>query len=107
MPAPLVAVVAGPQRAVSSAPSAAASLALCSARLLPCSQHLESIGTDQTSMKGATVPDNRSGMGVGSNGRPHSGFHRVGLLLLPNRLPQPINPALLKHTQERAENVQN
>ena len=52
-------------------------------------------------MKGATVPDNRSAMGAGSNGRRHWGFHRVGLLLLPNRLPQPVNPALLRHTQER------
>jgi uncharacterized membrane protein len=58
-------------------------------------------------MKGATVPDNRSAMGAGSNGRRHSGFHRVGLLLLPNRLPQPVNPALLRHTQERAESAQN
>ena len=58
-------------------------------------------------MKGATVPDNRSAMGAGSNGRRHWGFHRVGLLLLPNRLPQPVNPALLRHTQERAESAQN
>jgi uncharacterized membrane protein len=58
-------------------------------------------------MKGATVPDNRSATGAGSNGRSHPGFHRVGLLLLPNRLPQPVNPALLRHTQERAESAQN
>jgi uncharacterized membrane protein len=46
-------------------------------------------------------------MGAGSNGRRHWGFHRVGLLLLPNRLPQPVNPALLRHTQKRAESAQN
>jgi uncharacterized membrane protein len=46
-------------------------------------------------------------MGAGSNGRRHWGFHRVGLLLLPNRLPPPVNPALLKHTQERAQSAQN
>ena len=34
-------------------------------------------------------------------------MHRVGLLLLPNRLPQPVNPALLRHTHERAESAQN
>jgi uncharacterized membrane protein len=74
---------------------------------LPCSQRLGSIATDETPMKGAIVPDNRSAMGAGSNGRRHWGFHRVGLLLLPNRLPQPVNPALLRHTQERAESAQN
>jgi uncharacterized membrane protein len=58
-------------------------------------------------MKGATVPDNRSAMGAGSNGRRYLGFHRVGLMLLPNRLPQPVNPALLRHTEERAESAQN
>ena len=58
-------------------------------------------------MKGATVPDNRSAMGADSNGRRPSGLHRVGLLLLPNRLPPPVNPALLRHTEERAESAQN
>ena len=42
-----------------------------------------------------------------SDGHRRWGFHRVGLLLLPNRLPQPVNPALLRHTQERAESAQN
>ena len=46
-------------------------------------------------------------MGAGSNGRRHWGFHRAGRLLLPNRLPEPVNPALLRHTQERAESAQN
>jgi uncharacterized membrane protein len=46
-------------------------------------------------------------MGASSNGRRHWGFHRVGLLLLPNRLPQPDNPALLRHAEERAESAQN
>jgi hypothetical protein len=77
------------------------------ARCLPCPQRGGSIAKDDTPMKGATVPDNRSSMGAGSNGRRHLGFHRVGLLLLPNRLPQPVNPALLRHTEERAESAQN
>jgi uncharacterized membrane protein len=81
----------------------------CATRLgcLPCPQRGGSIAKDDTPMKGATVPDNRSAMGAGSNGRRHWGFHRVGLLLLPNRLPQPVNPALLRHTEERAESAQN
>ena len=28
-------------------------------------------------------------------------------MLLPNRLPPPVNPALLRHTEERAESAQN
>jgi uncharacterized membrane protein len=58
-------------------------------------------------MKGATVPDNRSAMGAGSNGPLRWGFHRVGLVLLPNRLAQPVNPALLRHAEKRAESAQN
>ena len=58
-------------------------------------------------MKGATVPDNRSATGAGSNGRRHGGFHRVGLLLRPNRLPEPVNPALLRHAEKRAQSAQN
>ena len=58
-------------------------------------------------MKGATVPDNRSAMGAGSNGPLRWGFHRVGLVLLPNRLGQPVNPALLRHAEKRAESAQN
>jgi uncharacterized membrane protein len=29
------------------------------------------------------------------------------MLLLPNRLPQPVNPALLRHAEKRAESAQN
>src|SRR2546423_9988487 len=74
---------------------------------LPGSRRGGSIATDETPMKGATVPDTRSATGADSNGRRDSRFHRVGLLLVPNRLPDPVNPALLKHTEERAESAQN
>jgi uncharacterized membrane protein len=37
----------------------------------------------------------------------HSRFHRVGMLLVPNRLPEPVNPALLKHAERRAQSAQN
>jgi uncharacterized membrane protein len=33
--------------------------------------------------------------------------NRVGRLLVPNRLPEPVNPALLKHAEKRAESAQN
>jgi uncharacterized membrane protein len=41
------------------------------------------------------------------NGRSHALRHHVGRLLLPNRLPPPINPALLKQEEQRAADVQN
>ncbi len=41
------------------------------------------------------------------NGRSLTLHHQVGRLLLPNRLPPPVNPALLKHDERRAEEVQN
>jgi uncharacterized membrane protein len=34
-------------------------------------------------------------------------FRRLGLLLIPNRLPEPVNPALVKEAEKRAENAQN
>jgi uncharacterized membrane protein len=34
-------------------------------------------------------------------------FRRLGLLLVPNRLPEPVNPALVKEAEKRAENAQN
>jgi uncharacterized membrane protein len=37
----------------------------------------------------------------------HPLFRRVGLFLIPNRLPPPISPDLLKHDRERAEAAQN
>jgi uncharacterized membrane protein len=52
---------------------------------------------ERTSMKTATA--NGGGQGPGA---------RVRWFLMPNkRLRKPINPALLKHTEERASNVQN
>jgi uncharacterized membrane protein len=33
--------------------------------------------------------------------------HRIGRLLFPEKLPPPINPVLLKHTEERAQAAQN
>ncbi|HEY7629269.1 MAG TPA: DUF1003 domain-containing protein [Thermoleophilaceae bacterium] len=39
--------------------------------------------------------------------RSHPLFHRLGPLIVPNKLPPPIDPALLKHTEERAEHAQN
>jgi len=41
------------------------------------------------------------------NGHSRSLFHRLGPLILPNRLPPPVNPALMKHAEERAEHAQN
>ena len=66
-----------------------------------------SIAKDDASMKGATVPDKRSVTGSGHNAHRHPRVHRVGMLLLPNRLPEPVNPALLKHAEKRAESAQN
>jgi uncharacterized membrane protein len=37
----------------------------------------------------------------------HPLVRRFRPLLIPNRLPPPVNPALLKHSEERAENAQN
>jgi uncharacterized membrane protein len=72
---------------------------------LPCEHRGESIAINPD--EGATVPDKPSATGGDSDARGHSRFHRVGLLLLPNRLPQPVNPALLKHAEQRAESAQN
>jgi uncharacterized membrane protein len=58
-------------------------------------------------MKGATMPGKPSPTRADSNGHRHSRLHRVGLLLLPNRVPQPVNPALIKNVEERAERAQN
>ena len=33
--------------------------------------------------------------------------HRIGRLILPEKLPPPINPVLIKHTEERAQAAQN
>jgi uncharacterized membrane protein len=34
-------------------------------------------------------------------------FKRVGLLLVPNRMPEPVHPELLKQAEKRAESAQN
>ena len=48
-----------------------------------------------------------SANGGGRKGPAHALFHRIGPALVPNRLPPPVNPALLKHAEKRAENAQN
>ncbi|HJZ62120.1 MAG TPA: DUF1003 domain-containing protein [Miltoncostaeaceae bacterium] len=47
-----------------------------------------------TAQKGSPGPDEPLG-------------HRLHRLFVPVRLPPPVNPALLKHTQKRAEDAQN
>src|SRR4051812_48536118 len=42
-----------------------------------------------------------------SDGHRHPLFRRVGLLLVPTRVPEPVNPALVKEAEERAEHAQN
>jgi uncharacterized membrane protein len=37
----------------------------------------------------------------------HPLFRRIGLLFVPNRLPQPVNPALVKQAEQHAQSVQN
>ena len=50
-----------------------------------------------------------SSNGQGAPGATKGGAHRGPLrrLLLPAPLPPPVNPALLKHSEERAKDVQN
>ena len=44
----------------------------------------------------------------GGEKRPvHALFHRIGPFFVPNRLPPPVNPALISHAEKRAENAQN
>jgi uncharacterized membrane protein len=53
-------------------------------------------------MKGAQMND------AAAHRQNHPLKHRLQWFLIPNRkLPPPINPALMKHAQERAENAQN
>src|SRR4051794_436806 len=42
-----------------------------------------------------------------SDGHRHPLFRRIGLLFVPNRLPEPVNPALVKQAEERAKSTQN
>jgi uncharacterized membrane protein len=53
------------------------------------------------------MASNGSADGAVSNGHPHPLFRRIGPLLLPNRLPPPVNPALVKQAEQRAEHAQN
>jgi uncharacterized membrane protein len=41
------------------------------------------------------------------DGHGHGLFHRVGPFLIPNDMPEPVNPALIEHAEKRASNVQN
>jgi uncharacterized membrane protein len=51
---------------------------------------------------------NSSANNPSSTGRRRSGLNRVGRhWIYPIELPSPVNPALLKHAEERAENGQN
>jgi uncharacterized membrane protein len=56
-------------------------------------------------VKGAPVESNPPASTAPSNGKAR--LRRAGLLLIPNRLEAPVSPALMKHAEQRAENVQN
>ena len=53
-----------------------------------------------------TANENVKG-GAQTDGHARAVTMRLGRLVFPNRLPEPVNPALLKLTQERAEAAQN
>jgi uncharacterized membrane protein len=57
--------------------------------------------------KGAPVPSETSGNGAGSNGHHKALVRRIGPLLVPNKLPPPVNPALVEHAEQRAQSAQN
>jgi uncharacterized membrane protein len=57
--------------------------------------------------KGALVTNSSSMPGAGSNGHGDALGHRLRRWLVPPRLRPPVNPALLKHEHERAEEAQN
>src|SRR3954453_4725692 len=62
-------------------------------------------GLDMTeTAKGAPVPSENSANGAGHH---KTLVRRIGPLLLPNRLPPPVNPALVKEAEQRAESAQN
>jgi uncharacterized membrane protein len=42
-----------------------------------------------------------------SDGHRRPLFRRLGLLLVPTRLPEPVNPALVREAEQRAESAQN
>src|SRR3954463_3438007 len=65
-------------------------------------------GLDMTeTAKGAPVPSENSANGAGSNGHHKALVRRIGPLLLPKRLPPPVKPALVEHTEQRAQSAQN
>ena len=53
------------------------------------------------------MPDKTHANGDHSKGWRHPVWRRVGPLLVPEQLPEPINPALMKHAEDRAKNAQN
>jgi uncharacterized membrane protein len=53
------------------------------------------------------VANSSSTYGAGSNGHGEGLGHRLRRLLAPKRLPPPVDPALLKHTEQRAQDAQN
>src|SRR2546423_15348985 len=65
-------------------------------------------GLDMTeTAKGAPVPSENSANGAGSNGHHKALVRRIGPRLLPNRLPPPVNPALGKEAEQRAQSAQD
>jgi uncharacterized membrane protein len=58
-------------------------------------------------MKGGQVGSNASTGRAGPAGNQESLGERLRRWFVPRRMPLPINPALLKHTQERAADAQN
>jgi uncharacterized membrane protein len=55
---------------------------------------------------GAPASSDRPG-GAASDARHHPLFRRIGVLLVPNRLPEPVNPALVKQAEQHAQSAQN
>jgi uncharacterized membrane protein len=53
------------------------------------------------------MPSHSSADGADSDGHAHALVRRIGPFLVPQKLPPPINPALVKHTEERAQDAQN
>ncbi len=53
------------------------------------------------------MPDKTHANGDHSKGWRHPVWRRVGPLLVPEQLPEPINPALMKQAEDRAKNAQN
>jgi len=64
-------------------------------------------GKRRQTAKGAPVAPISSPAEVGSNGHGQSLGDRLRRWLAPRKLPPPVDPALLKHTEERAEEAQN